>query len=298
MGDVQISAAHCSGCGLCVDLCPDKAIRLRDGVAVLIHDDCFLCGHCRAVCPEDAILIPPLVTRLSLTNIPLAQQNTNSSVSPGQLAELMARRRSCRHFQKQQLDIAMFHDLVQFGITAPSGTNSQQWGFTILATREDVLALGRLVGNYYRKVNRLAIIPGLAEGLRLIGRPALWRYRRRYHESVAEALREWGERGIDRLFHGATGAILVSGRRTASCPVEDSLLATQNILLAAESMGLGTCLIGFAVEAARRERLIRDVLQLQADEELHSVIALGYPAVRWRRFSGRRGAQTRVLSLA
>ena len=33
----------------------------------------------------------------------------------------------------------------------------------------------------------------------------------------------------------------------ASSPKEDALLASQNILLAAHAMGLGTCLIGFAV---------------------------------------------------
>ena len=58
---------------------------------------------------------------------------------------------------------------------------------------------------------------------------------------------------MDRLFHGAAAAILVTGRRQASCPAEDALLATQNILLAAHAMGLGSCLIGFAVEAMRRD---------------------------------------------
>ncbi len=54
------------------------------------------------------------------------------------------------------------------------------------------------------------------------------------------------EKGKDLLFHGAPAAIIVASKEEASCPSEDSLLATQNILLGAHSLGLGTCLVGFA----------------------------------------------------
>ena len=48
----------------------------------------------------------------------------------------------------------------------------------------------------------------------------------------------------DQLFHGSTAAILTGSNPGVSCPAEDAPLATQNILLAAHSIGLGSCLIG------------------------------------------------------
>ena len=107
----------------------------------------------------------------------------------------------------------VLEDLVKIGTTAPSGTNSQSWNFVILPTRGDVQVLGGMVADYYRKLNRLAENPLLRFMVRIIGGDSLGRYYRRYHDSVAEALREWDEKGTDRLFHGAVAAILVTGRK-------------------------------------------------------------------------------------
>jgi len=297
MTNIEIIEERCTGCGACAAICPDSAIKLCHKKAVVLHDDCFLCGHCRAVCPEEAIRIPALLTDLVLTSAAFRRDAAGSTVSSGALAALMQRRRSCRRFSNHPVSLDLLHDLVQLGVTAPSGTNSQQWGFILLPGRDDVLALGERVGDYYRRLNTLADLPILSAALKFLGMPSLAYYRERYRDSVAEALLQWDAGGIDRLFHGATAAILVTGRRTASCAMEDSLLATQNILLAAESAGLGSCLIGFVVEAARRDQSIRNLLQLPKDEDLHSVIALGHPAVAWHRFSGRRAVKPRVMQL-
>jgi nitroreductase len=124
----------------------------------------------------------------------------------------------------------------------------------------------------------------------------LGHYYRRYHAQVEEALRQWGEAGRDRLFHGATAAILVGTETGASCPREDALLAAQNIALAAHAMGIGTCLVGFAVEAMRRDRSIQRSLGIPETEDIHAVIALGKPAVTYLRPAGRKAAKIRYAS--
>jgi nitroreductase len=83
----------------------------------------------------------------------------------------------------------------------------------------------------------------------------------------------------------------------ASCPAEDALLATQNILLAAHAMGLGTCLIGFAVEAIRRDAGLKALLQIPPGERVFSAIALGWPDEAYVRPAGRRRVQPRHLNL-
>jgi len=157
--------------------------------------------------------------------------------------------------------------------------------------------LGGMVAGYYRKLNRLAENPLLRFMVKIFGGDRLGRYFRRYHDSVAEALREWDEKGTDRLFHGAVAAILVTGKKDASCPAEDALLATQNMLLAAHAMGLGSCLVGFVVEAIRRDPELKKLLVIADDEEIYSVIALGYPAVNYLRPANRKVVVPRVLRL-
>jgi nitroreductase len=178
--------------------------------------------------------------------------------------------------------------LIRAGIAAPSGTNSQKWTFTVLESRERVVALGDRVGIFFEKLNRLAANPLARLYSRLFGSDALGRYHRLHSRTTAEALRLWRQEGRDRLFHGAVAAILVGSRPGASCPAEDALLATQNILLAAHALGLGSCLIGFAVEALKRDRTIQQAMGIPADEPVYAVIALGYPDESYPRVAGRK----------
>ena len=50
-----INSQECSGCGICADTCPDKAIILKNEKASIIRDRCKLCGKCAKACPSDVI---------------------------------------------------------------------------------------------------------------------------------------------------------------------------------------------------------------------------------------------------
>jgi len=45
----------CKGCGTCVKTCPNNALTLENGKAVVDHKLCILCGYCNPACPEFAI---------------------------------------------------------------------------------------------------------------------------------------------------------------------------------------------------------------------------------------------------
>ena len=51
-----ISLDRCTGCGLCVELCPTHAVELLAGKAAIVRpDDCSFCDICESYCPEGAI---------------------------------------------------------------------------------------------------------------------------------------------------------------------------------------------------------------------------------------------------
>ncbi len=258
--------------------------------AVVIGDRSLSCGHCAAVCPVDAITIhaiDPEASRFATFDadsrwLPHGEFNTV------QLVRLMASRRSCRNFKDKPVDRALLEDLLKIGATAPSGTNSQMWTFTILPARESVMALGDQVAMFFKRIHKLAENYWLRNLLRFIGKPELDHYYRDYHQSVREALTERENNGKDRLFHGATAVIVVGSRPEGSTLKEDALLATQNILLAAHSMGLGTCLIGFAVIPMIKDIRIQRFLGMPDNEKVHAVIALGYPDEKYLKVAGRK----------
>jgi len=47
----------CTGCSICMRVCPTEALRIRDGKAKLIGDRCVDCGECYRKCPVHAIII-------------------------------------------------------------------------------------------------------------------------------------------------------------------------------------------------------------------------------------------------
>ena len=294
---VVVDRALCTGCGVCVEICPHDTLSILDGKAVITGDESLSCGHCLAVCPVNAITLThhvPMNQGYETFRVPkgwLAPGNGNVE----DLVQLMASRRSCRHFTEEPVSMAALEDLVKIGTTAPSGTNSQCWNFTLLPDRPSVIKLAEGVLAFFKKLNRLASITPLRGALKLMGKPQLSKYHAEYHARIEEGITAWETQKWDRLFHGASASILVSCSNEASCPAEDALLATGQILLAAHAMGFGTCLVGFAVEALSHAKPLRHLIQLPQNETVYAVIALGHPRERYARPSVRKPITPRVI---
>ena len=58
-GSVRMNSEECKGCGLCVEACPPKVLRLGEGLnrygyhpAEYLGSGCTGCGICFFACPE------------------------------------------------------------------------------------------------------------------------------------------------------------------------------------------------------------------------------------------------------
>ncbi|MBQ7119550.1 MAG: 4Fe-4S binding protein [Oscillospiraceae bacterium] len=49
----------CMGLGSCVNICPEKAISVEDGIAVVSEEKCTGCGACVDICPRGIIELVP-----------------------------------------------------------------------------------------------------------------------------------------------------------------------------------------------------------------------------------------------
>jgi len=71
-----VQSRKCIGCGICYSVCPvntkamksddfdpytaELAIRIVDGMAVLIDEMCIRCGACSKICPVESLTIVEL----------------------------------------------------------------------------------------------------------------------------------------------------------------------------------------------------------------------------------------------
>ena len=64
---VHIDSSRCTGCGSCVDACPQQAITMHNNLAMINENLCIQCGTCAEICPVSAI------HELALANIKLSK---------------------------------------------------------------------------------------------------------------------------------------------------------------------------------------------------------------------------------
>lgn len=53
----KIQEAKCKNCGLCVDYCPDAAIKIIKDKKFIDYNYCKGCGICALECPNHAIIM-------------------------------------------------------------------------------------------------------------------------------------------------------------------------------------------------------------------------------------------------
>ncbi|MBW1810877.1 MAG: nitroreductase family protein [Deltaproteobacteria bacterium] len=293
-----INQEICNGCGLCVKVCPDKTLSMLDGKAVVTGDKSFYCDHCAAICPTQAITVGALDKEaLEFSTL----ENRNAWLKYGNydtagLVQLMRSRRSSRMFMDRPVPREILEDLIKIGISAPSGTNSQLWTFTIVADRAGVMKIGDATASFFRKLNKLAEKWAARLISKVFMKDVLGEYYREYYESVKVGLKEFDETGVDRLFHGAPALIIIGMQPGASCPCEDALLASQNILLAAHSMGYGTCLVGFLVEAMKNDPKIKKLVGIPKEETVYAAIAIGRTKEIYKRLANRKKVTPRYFA--
>jgi nitroreductase len=272
-----------------VAVCPYDSLEVVDGKVRICSDKSMHCGQCQAVCAFDAITVDDIVRPVPATITGNQDAET--------LFKIIQMRRSCRDYKDKPVSREALEDLVTYGLWAPSGTNAQKWAFTVLPNRDAVIAFAQSIANFYRKINRQAENPFLRGFTKLFKKDVLGRYYRRYYTQIRDGLKRWDEEGFDLLFHGATAAIVVSVDRRASCAHDDAIHAAQNIVLGAHAMGLGSCLIGFAIEAMKRDPSIAAMLNIPDGHAAYSVVALGHPKYKYPNPSGRLAVAPRYFTV-
>jgi nitroreductase len=137
-----------------------------------------------------------------------------------ELLHAIYHRRSVRHFTDVPVHPAMIQDLLRAAVQAPSAINQQPWAFAVIRGRERLDRYSERA-----KAHLLAILPELLD----------------LHQRT-DVL---ASRGYN-VFHHADTLVVIYAEPARHHPVDDCLLAAQNLMLAAHGLGLGTCPIGFA----------------------------------------------------
>lgn len=192
--------------------------------------------------------------------------------------DVILRRRSVRLYKKKQVPDFMIRRILEAGRFAPSAGNGQPWKFVVIRDAALIEELTQSTLTWVQRFRNLIDyrVPGFLWRLPL-AKLFIRVKPRDLHPVPFTALAEIAD-GKLGLYHGAPTIILIfKNVRGISNPDLDCGIAGQNMVLAAHSMGLGTCWVSFSKLAFQYERRWKKRFGIQYPYAFATSLAIGWP---------------------
>jgi len=179
--------------------------------------------------------------------------------------EVIKSRRAIRSFEDKPVPDSAILTMLEAATYAPSAINIQPWKFTLITNKEAMKQLSETA-----KPALLRMLPDVGD------------------EGLA-GLKKMLSNPQYNIFYNAPLLIFVSGIKSPYA-IYDCSMAAQNMMLAAYTLGIGSCWIGTAVGLANDPK-VKTELGVPEDHEVHAAIIFGYPKGGFPKAPEKRPAQ-------
>ena len=281
---------------MCASVCPADIFVQREKLTIpelMNEEGCIACGHCVAICPQGAI---------SHSEFPSTEIRTiqvEEMPTTNQLMALLKTRRSIRAFRDEPLSKETIERIIDGARFAPSGHNSQSTEFLVVQDRDVLNQVSAMVIEYLRFETRRFANP-LFRTLALLADREL--AESGLHEIPKfKHLIQVYESGADPILYGAPALLAFHAQRTVGFADVNAQLALQNASLVVHSLGIGHFYAGWVVSPCRApmarawNQRIPSLIGIPPGNELHGVLALGYPIPKFKNMIERKPSQIRPI---
>lgn len=166
--------------------------------------------------------------------------------------EAILARRSVRAYLPEPVSRNAVNTLLEAAVRAPTAMHEEPWAFVVVQDRQMLDKLSeRAKPVFIKEVHH------------------------RHSQGASLSFRHFDQSDFD-IFHGANSLIVVCARTTGPFVVADCWLATENLMLAACDMGLGTCVIGAAISVLNIQKVKRE-LGIPEDYTAIAPVIVGVP---------------------
>ena len=266
----NVDNSKCSKDGLCVKTCPMHLLEINDKnpyphLPADKQNNCIRCGHCVCVCPSSAISIDGI----NLKNcLPIKSEN---SIDFNKVEQLLWGRRSIRQYKDKVVEPEKITKLLNLASTAPTAGNSQQVGWMVVNSKEDIYKLSSMTVDMLKHM--IATKHPMSEAYQL--------------SNIVTAF----ENGDDIVLREAPCLIIAHAPKDYPVGVIDCSIALTYLDLAAPSLGLGTCWAGFFMIAYPQWEPIQKFLNLPEGQVCCGALMLGYQKYKYQRMPERKQAK-------
>ena len=289
-GTVRVDHDRCKLCGMCVRVCKEGPLRIERGRLLVDYScalGCVACGHCAAVCPEGCITVEGRDLR-SDDILPLPPKEARAGFE--QLNALMVSRRSMREYEAREVEQEMINKILDAAATAPMGIPPSDVGVLVFRGRDKVREFTRDMLDALKTMRRVFSPPAIYLWRLFIGKDACDMMRTFLVPLIDKYLKA-NARGEDLFAYDAPLGTFFYGAPGAD--PTDAVISATYAMLAAESLGLGSCMLGFPAPTLAHSRKLRAKYGIPAKARMGIMLIFGYPALTFRRAIKRRFASVR-----
>jgi nitroreductase/Pyruvate/2-oxoacid:ferredoxin oxidoreductase delta subunit len=277
---VLVDSEKCIQCRLCAIECPSKTAGTNEILANQFSPHCDRCFHCYAICPQDAIQVE---------GVEKVMASESPQIEYPQLLQFLKDRRSIRKFNQEPVPNKYLNLLTDTTKYSPTGGNAQDFSITIINNQETRRELEDEIINYYDRIVRMLRFPVVRFFMKFFGDAKVKETARDDEFFIKiEDIYSRMKAGEKNIFYNAPVVMLFHTRRLLPTAMEDCILGAYNVVLAATSLGLGTCFVSLSQQAISSSRSIKRGLDIPRDDIVYVVLVLGFPAINYRRIPPRR----------
>jgi len=184
------------------------------------------------------------------------------------LLRLMKTRRSIRRYEEKHVPDELLEKLIEAARWSPSGDNGQPWRFIIVRDPETKKALGKIATE--------------GSGRRFTAEYLTGRMQERFEglkdpDKKDKAFRKLTSGEVSSFLANAPVILVVCAKLDVWDVPLDSAMATQNLLLMAHSLGLGSCVVVAPVSDMRDDIKVMKLLKIPYGYKVIAPLAIGYP---------------------
>ena len=280
---IHIDEDKCTGCGLCVSVCKDFGLMIENNKARPAPHPffgCIACGHCMAICPEGAIQINGrTLSPDDLFDLPPKKE----AATYASLQAMLQRRRSIREFKDQEVSHEVIEQILEAAQTAPMGLPPSDVNVVVWDKQEKVHAFAKDFCDYLEGMKWFVSSWFLALMRPIWGKTNDELFRG-FVKPTFRVYIEHMKQGVNLVNYDAPLAMYFYG--TAYSDPADPIVAATYAMLAGESLGLGTCMLGAVhplIQNGKKARKLREKHGIRCRSREGLFVIFGYPAVKYRK---------------
>jgi nitroreductase/NAD-dependent dihydropyrimidine dehydrogenase PreA subunit len=273
---VIVDIDSCNKCRACSDECSyfyfkEDALHFAEKMDEL----CIDCGKCVAVCPVDAIKLK-VNEQDTLEVVPTKEEIPIFE----SLLNLFKSRRSRRQFTEKPVSKDLIEKIINIaGRYSPTGHNQENVHFTIV---QDKNILKQISDESTKQVTNLIRVFEEPEGRKTLEKAFPPGLIKRIEEVIPSFKLDIKEIKKGReVWRRNAEIIVIHTPKDALTPIQNCTLAACQIMLAAETLGLGTCSLGYLTYFFNEFRPVGKIIKLPLKHSVGYTLAIGYPKARY-----------------